>query len=198
MASSPKEYAPLDNSENDESYEQQELAPSAVDDTIFRTTAGNSAHGLRSRSSSFGSLNDDDDEEGVVRRYHLEFRPAPQPPEFSNLWQNLSDLRTQARQRRAARLLSTSDRFSDRFKACLITWCCDMTDRGILLMGILVIGWLLVGLIVRKATFWWLGIFVLTLRGAALWQWSRKQHQMMMRPELYTMTTQHSDTGVIS
>jgi hypothetical protein len=88
---------------------------------------------------------DDDDDLGTVRRYHLDFEQhfnrdnLPIPAEFRHeslphrLWRLFLELRTSARQQRAARLLTMpSESFQYKLHTCLLTWCCDATDRGIL------------------------------------------------------------------
>jgi hypothetical protein len=140
----------------------------------------------RSNSSSGGEWDDDDsewDDDDDVRRYHLDFEqlhnnlPLPGSAEFRHesllspdrLYHRFLELRTSARQRRAARLLTMpSESFHYKLHACLLTWCCDATDRGILLVVGLMTTWLLVGWAgSMSGTWWWAGVFLFVMRVTA-------------------------------
>jgi hypothetical protein len=149
-------------------------------------SASSQMHGMLSRSHSNNSDFDldadeweDDDDVGAVRRYHLDFEHArdnlPVPAEFSHeslpkrLWRSFLVLRASARQRRAARLLTMpSESFHYKSHACLLTWCCDATDRGILLVVGLVAAWLLVGWAGSMSSgWWWMGLLLFVTRVTA-------------------------------
>lgn len=139
-----------------------------------RSSAGASPLHLAGANSF--DLDDDEEEEIGLRRYHLDFqKEMPLPAEFSHdslvkrLWQGFVELRTKARQRRAARLLTMpSESFVYRLHACLLTWCCDATDRGILLVMACVIIWLLIGLVTGASARWWtVGVLLLVVRLSA-------------------------------
>jgi hypothetical protein len=142
----------------------------------------------RSNSSSGGEWDDDDsewDDDDDVRRYHLDFEqlhnrdnlPLPGSAEFRHgsllsphrLYHRFLELRTCARQRRAARLLTMpSESFHYKLHACLLTWCCDATDRGILLVVGLMTTWLLVGWAgSMSGTWWWAGLLLFVMRVTA-------------------------------
>ena len=131
----------------------------------------------RSRNSSSHSLHHDDDddddweEEDIVRRYHTPHE-LPLPAEFSHdslpkrVWHSFLELRMAARQRRAARLLTMpSESFANQCHACLLTWCCDATDRGILLVAAIMTCWLLVGWVAgMPSSYWYTGILLFGIR----------------------------------
>ncbi|KAL7579506.1 hypothetical protein ACA910_007883 [Epithemia clementina (nom. ined.)] len=134
----------------------------------------------RSRSNSWemetgGNLFDDEDEEEdaqVVRRYAYRNRIPIVPAEFSHqplprrLWQSFVELRTAARQRRAARLLNNSQYTATSH--CILTWCCDATDRGIALVAILILLWLIVGWTYHVSRgYWLLGVMLFAIRVTA-------------------------------
>ena len=132
----------------------------------------------RSRNNSWdlegGDLFEDDEEEDaqVVRRYAYRNRIPIVPAEFSHqplprrLWQSFVELRTAARQRRAARLLNNSQYTPTSH--CILTWCCDATDRGIALVAILILVWLVVGWTTNVFTgYWLLGMILFTIRVSA-------------------------------
>jgi len=145
-----------------------------------------------SRNNSLDEWDDLDEDEAGLRRYHMDFsQPQPQQPqphsrgtrryrniplpaEFgswpSRLWHSFMQLRSSARQRRAARLLTMpSESFQYKLHACLVTWCCDATDRGILLVAGCVAAWLLVGWVagVASPSYWWGGVALFVVRVSA-------------------------------
>lgn len=135
-------------------------------------------------------LDDDDDIEPGLRRYnqhYLEYaKPSdiPMPAEFTypsnisdmilsianKIWIHFIELRTAARQRRAARLLTMpSESWRYQLHACLLTWFCDETDAGILLLVSCSMLWILLGIILDVSSKWWtwglmLFIFRITAR----------------------------------
>jgi hypothetical protein len=143
-----------------------------------------------SRSHSRASSNesdddsewDDDDDVDGVQRYHLDFEhretisiPGAGGGAFRHeslpkrTWRTFLELRVQARQRRAARLLTMpSESFPYKLHACLLTWCCDATDRGILTVVGLLTAWLLVGWAGNMSAGWWgVGLFLFAMRVTA-------------------------------
>jgi hypothetical protein len=131
-------------------------------------------------------LDDDEDIEPGLRRYnqyYLEYaKPAdiPMPAEFTSpnnisdlvrsiankLWAHFIELRTNARQRRAARLLTMpSESWRYQLHACLLTWFCDATDAGILLLVSCLMLWILLGIILDVSSKWWTwGILLFIIR----------------------------------
>jgi hypothetical protein len=82
-------------------------------------------------------------------------------------WQSL---RQAARQRRAARLLTMpSESMRYKFRACIISWCCDATDMGIALTALCVLMWMLIGFVSSHTTiqYWMLGTAVFVVRISA-------------------------------
>ena len=155
---------------------------SDVDDEDRNTgesTSKSALHLMLSRSrdtnsvvSGIGVDSDwEDDDEAGIRRYHLDFEvrsDIPLPSEFRHdsvpkrIWQSFLELRTAARQRRAARLLTMpSQSWRYQAHACLITSCCDATDLGIILAAVGLTVWLFVGLAAGMGTSWWLMGFIL-------------------------------------
>jgi hypothetical protein len=136
----------------------------------------------KSRSHDSSDLDDtsdwgDDDEPGL-RRYNLDFHAhtnIPLPAEFSHdslpkrIWQSFVELQVAARQRRAARLLTMpSQSWNYQLHSCLLTWCCDATDRGILVVAAWLTAWILIGLVGRMgSTWWWMGLFLFIFRVSA-------------------------------
>jgi hypothetical protein len=129
---------------------------------------------------------DDDDDVGAVRRYHMDFEqhnrdnhnlPLPGSAADSDeswyspvrAWRSFLELRITARQRRAARLLTMpSESFPYKLHACLLTTCCDATDRGILTVVGLMTAWLFLGWAgSMSAVWWWAGIFLFVMRVTA-------------------------------
>lgn len=121
---------------------------------------------------------------GSSRHKYVHASNVPLPVEFelaggrggaggsavSRLWRSFMQLRKNARQRRAARLLTMpSESFHYRLHACLLSWCCDATDRGIMLVAGLVAAWLVLGwlLSIRSPTYWWSGIGLFIIRVTA-------------------------------
>jgi hypothetical protein len=153
----------------------------------------------RSRSSdsekAFDSDWEDDDEAGI-RRYHFDFEARtgiPLPAEFSHeslpkrMWHSFLELRTAARQRRAARLLNMpSESWMYKTHACLLTSCCDATDLGILLAAIWLALWMVIGLGAGMGSSWWLiGIFLFFLRVSArrifeYWRANRRKQRQRL------------------
>ena len=134
----------------------------------------------------------DDEDEAGLRRYHFvpsasmhthhgtmtmsgssafpslpaEFDDATRPW-WERLHRRLQAWQRAARQRRAARLLSTlqSDAPCHRVHLCALTWCWDSTDRSIALLLGFIVAWLVLGLIGRLgATWWWTGVWMLVVR----------------------------------
>jgi hypothetical protein len=141
-----------------------------------------------SSDDSSGEWDDDDDDVGAVRRYHLDFEqhnrdnhnlPLPgSAGDFSHhdswyspvrLWRSFLELRMTARQRRAARLLTMpSESFPYKLHACLLTTCCDATDRGILTVVGLLTAWLFLGWAgSMSAAWWWAGLLLFVMRVTA-------------------------------
>lgn len=101
------------------------------------------------------------------------------PPEIANLgvgnlrigtvWHSFCDLRKQARQRRAARLLSVpSESFGYQCQHCLVTVCCDATDAGIVLVAVSIVVWILLGwMLALPASWWWMGLSLFVIRVTA-------------------------------
>lgn len=133
----------------------------------------------RSRSSSWedpmgeeSMFDDEDDEDVTVVRRYVRNRIPTVPVEFSHqplpkrLWQSFVDLRTAARQRRAARLLNET---VPPAWHCILTWCCDATDRGIALVAVLMLLWLIAGWTntIKFQGYWGLGILFFTIRVSA-------------------------------
>ena len=124
-----------------------------------------------------GHLFDDEDDEEedaqVIRRYAYRNRIPIVPAEFSHqpfprrLWQSFVELRTSARQRRAARLLNNSQ--YTQTTHCILTWCCDATDRGIALVAILILLWLVIGWVNNGVFrgYWLLGMILFAIRVSA-------------------------------
>jgi hypothetical protein len=90
---------------------------------------------------------------------------------IKKLWQDILELRTSARQRRVARMLNTPSESSWRHQiiSCTMTWCCDATDRGILLVAVLLSLWILIGVAyyAKSATWWLMGILLFGIRVTA-------------------------------
>jgi hypothetical protein len=140
-------------------------------------------------SDNSDEWDDDDDDVGAVRRYHLDFEqhnrdrdnhnlPLPGSAAANNheswyspvrVWRSFLELRITARQRRAARLLTMpSESFPYKLHACLLTTCCDATDRGILTVVGLLTAWLFLGWAgSMSAAWWWMGIFLFVMRVTA-------------------------------
>jgi hypothetical protein len=172
-------------------------------------------------TKSFDMDNDDDDDDWqvdddvAVRRYHLDFAAdlsasgnnnnnnaaAAAAANFASnssslfpkrLWQAFLELRASARQRRAARLLTMpSESFPYKLHACLLTWCCDATDRGIGLVLFGVAAWLLIGLVgsTSPAWWWWMGVLLFVTRVTArrlLESWQDAKRKMRRRQRLST------------
>jgi hypothetical protein len=83
-------------------------------------------------------------------------------------WQSL---RQAARQRRAARLLMMpSESWRHKFRAGVISWCCDATDMGIALTASGVAVWIFIGLVSRNTVtvrYWILGLTLFVIRISA-------------------------------
>lgn len=161
--------------------------PSFKDDETNSVNTGGGGSHLEGTSSANGALHLDDDDdledweddEAGLRRYHMDFQsPAdiPLPAEFSHesfpkrIWQSFLELQAAARQRRAARLLSMQSQSCQyQLHSCLLTWCCDATDRGIVVVAVWLSAWLLIGLAARPmpSTWWWMGIFLFVIRISA-------------------------------
>ena len=186
---------------------------------------------------------DDDDDEDGIRRYHLEtannnnnnnnntsnnsnnniHRNIPLPAEFSykssswprRLWQAFLELRTAARQRRAARLLTmplstptTQSLCITRYQAvaCLLTSCCDATDLGIVLVAVWLSLWLLIGVAAGMGTMWWLvgfTLFVVRISARRVLEFcqrrKRRQRQRLSSTEVVEFGHAHMPiaTGVV-
>jgi hypothetical protein len=143
--------------------------------------------GGESSDDNSDEWDDDDDDVGAVRRYHLDFEqhnrdnhnlPLPgSAGDFSHeswysplrVWRSFLELRITARQRRAARLLTMpSESFPYKLHACLLTTCCDATDRGILTVVGLMTAWLFLGWAgSMSAAWWWAGILLFVMRVTA-------------------------------
>ena len=145
--------------------------------------------GLRSRSASWEDMaaaalfeGDDSDDDNdmdadvmVMQRYsNVRNRIPIVPAEFSHrpihkrLWQGLMELRTAARQRRAARLLNLGQHPRDQYRHCILTWCCDATDRGIAVVAIGVVLWILIGSThTMFQGYWFLGMVLFVIRVSA-------------------------------
>ena len=175
----------LDDSDEHSARSSSEVSAHA--DDIFRgkpfeaddSDVDGALHLRTSRSNSLAELEDwedDDDDEAGLRRYHFEPRKdMPLPAEFSQesfpkrLWQLFLELQAAARQRRAARLLTMpSQSWQYQMHSCLLTWCCDATDRGIMLVAIWLSLWLLIGIAGKMgSSWWWLGIILFVVRVSA-------------------------------
>lgn len=141
------------------------------------------------RPSSF-DFEEDEEQHATVRRYQLDFQVTP--AEFSHdslpkrVWSSFLQLRLAARQRRAARLLSLPSESRctrQSLRACLLTWCCDATDRGILLAAAVMALWILVGISTRQRTrqswWWYTGIMLFVIRVSArrLYEYALKRRR---------------------
>jgi len=180
--------------------------PVEVNSSTASLSANSSLHGdnttlqqVLSRSRSGSPCSSDWEEEEIVRRYHTPHE-LPLPAEFSHdnipkrMWQSFLELRTAARQRRAARLLTMpSESFANRTYACLLTWCCDATDRGILLVAAIMACWLLVGWIAGMPTSWWftgLLLFCIRVSSRSLYESiSHKRRRRHLRSEAVELAT---------
>lgn len=151
--------------------------------TTPTTTTSSKLHN-RSRSNSWDNVNhandnhhDDlflaeaEEDDAVVRRYHMRNRIPIVPAEFATppwhlrLWLAWQELRTAARQRRAARLLNDNTATTAH---CLQTWCCDATDRGIALVAILLLLWIVIGFISSQgSSYWFFGFLLFVIRVTA-------------------------------
>jgi hypothetical protein len=128
---------------------------------------------LRARSGSLDSW--DEEEEAGLNRYNLDYKTEiPLPAEFTQsflarMWHSFLELRVAARQRRAARLLTMpSESFQYKLHACLLTWCCDATDRGILLVLFGILAWLMIGGLFHLDVYWWTtGVLLIFVRFSA-------------------------------
>lgn len=130
----------------------------------------------RSHSSELDSDLDWEDEDDAVRRYHFEYRQeVPLPVEFTRtslpkrLWQSFMELRTAARQRRAARLLTMpSETCWNKTHVCVVTWLCDATDRGMMLVASMLALWIIVGMMTHASgVWWWTGVVLFVVRVSA-------------------------------
>jgi len=147
-----------------------------------------------SQSSSFDGSDSEfwgEEEEAGLRRYHIT-TDIPLPVEFTHnnhyqyyhprtilhaiqhVWQAFMELRIQARQRQAARLLTMPSEHDVVYnvRACLLTWCCDATDRGIGLVIVCVLAWLLIGWVAAPSShlpswWWWMGMLLFLVRVTA-------------------------------
>lgn len=126
----------------------------------------------------FDDWEDDDDDEAGLRRYHLRIdrhTTVPLPAEFSHdslpkrMWHSFLQLQAAASQRRAARLLNMpSQSWRYQLHACLLTWCCDATDRGIALVMVWLTVWLFIGFVGRMGKTWWTtGVLLFIIRVTA-------------------------------
>mmetsp|Transcript_23434 Transcript_23434/g.65182 ORF Transcript_23434/g.65182 Transcript_23434/m.65182 type:complete len:318 (+) Transcript_23434:268-1221(+) len=147
------------------------VTTSPISDNIFLQHRTRSSSWEDPDPSMLFQDEDDVDDVSVVRRYVRNRIPIV-PAEFAHqplpkrLWQSFVDLRTAARQRRAARLLN--ERVPPAWH-CILTWCCDATDRGIALVVICVLLWLTMGW-TRTFTFrgyWTLGFLLFAIRVSA-------------------------------
>lgn len=87
--------------------------------------------------------------------------------------QRWRELRQNARQRRAARLLTMpSESARHRCRACLVSWCCDATDAGIVLTAAWLTLWLVAGLYLvgqegPSVGYWVAGLLLFAVRVTA-------------------------------
>lgn len=163
---------------------------------LNRSYSNDRSHHSGDSSNNSDEWDDDDDDVGAVRRYHLDFeqhnydynqrdnRSIPLPGGSSHtdssrefelqslpirLWRSFLELRTTARQRRAARLLTMpSESFPYKLHACLLTTCCDATDRGILTVVAALTVWLFLGWACQLSAGWWVtGLLLFVMRVTA-------------------------------
>lgn len=88
---------------------------------------------------------------------------------LQQIGQHWQSLRHAARQRRAARLLMMpSESLRYKFRACVISWCCDATDMGIALTASCVAAWIFIGLVSQHTMLYWiLGLVLFVIRISA-------------------------------
>lgn len=165
-------------------------------------------HQIRSKSSGSASSDsflgnesewDDDEDEAEVARYHMRFQArndVPLPAEFRKesvlelLWHAFTELQTNARHRRAARLLNMpSQSRRHQFQAAFVTWCCDGTELAILLAFAWMCAWILIGFFAGLGRMWWITGFLLFLlrissrRSIEFLQGRRKRRQRLPTAE---------------
>ena len=169
-------------------------------------------HQIRSKSSGSASSDsflggesewddddDDDEDDAEVARYHMRFQArndVPLPAEFrkASVWEFLrhafTELQTNARHRRAARLLNMpSQSRRHQFQAAFVTWCCDGTELAILLAFAWMFAWILMGFVAGLGRMWWMTGFLLFLirissrRSIELLQGRRKRRQRLPTAE---------------
>jgi hypothetical protein len=163
-------------------------------------------HQIHSKSLGSASIDsfldsdwDDDEDEAEIARYHMNFqarKDVPLPAEFRKanifelLWHAFTTLQTNARHRRAARLLNMpSHSRRHQFQAAFVTWCCDGTELAILLALGWIMAWILIGLAVGLGRAWWVTGFILFLirissrRSVELLQSRRKRRQRLSTTE---------------
>ncbi|GAX20505.1 hypothetical protein FisN_24Hu245 [Fistulifera solaris] len=163
-------------------------------------------HQIHSKSSGSASIDsfldsdwDDDEDEAEIARYHMNFqarKDVPLPAEFRKenifelLWHAFITLQTNARHRRAARLLNMpSHSRRHQIQAAFVTWCCDGTELAILLALGWMLAWILIGLAAGLGRGWWVTGFILFLirissrRSVELLQSRRKRRQRLSATE---------------
>jgi len=148
---------------------------------------------------------DEDDDDIALRRYHVHDVPLPvefrQPRSiFGKLWMAFTELQAAARQRRAARLLTLpSQDLRYQVYACLLTSCCDATDRGIALVLVGFALWIFVGVAFSPGSQWWTGgLILLAIRVSARRIWEavfgrRRRHSSIQTANAVTPTSQKAE-----
>jgi hypothetical protein len=181
-------------------------------------------------SSSFDLDDDDDEDDTDVKRYNIHFSPNSADDRDNNsgggasathgdapggglpgivhsfsfpayLWFSFQSLRQQARQRRAQRLLQQSERdCRQTLWICTMTYC-DATDRGIILVSLLILVWsLLIWKVDSKALRAWvglagIGLFLLRVSARPTWDYYQTKRSNKRRSEQMEQSLRNGDNN---
>lgn len=146
-------------------------------------------------NSSLGEEEDtdwDDEDEENLQRYSFVYSSTNNrtgaetpvtmlsntPRRSMRMQEHWSNLRSAARQRRAARLLSMTDSWHHRMAVGFLNTCCDATDTGIALAAGVVLVWALLGAIVHANGWYWIvGLLLFLIRVSArrIFDWWRRR-----------------------
>lgn len=165
-------------------------------DVISNTSESLTPKSLSRANSSLDDDWDDDDDAENLQRYSFvlnspnngnihsnnnatmaQHTPLSSSSAFHEHWNNL---RSAARQRRAARLLSMTDQsWYHRMAVGFLNTCCDATDTGIAVAAGSLLVWLSVGMLffLTKRWYWWMGCVLFGLRFSArrVCEWWRRK-----------------------